>query len=261
MYSPIMAFLCFWLLVAVQQPSGCIATKRSSSRQGTKAIPFKPTEMKGGAGPANALSRRADNPSGSRRPGSRFGSRRTRGSNEVAAASLSAAALQSSAEHSGGKVGMSPRHRQQTLSEVGFLQQQQQQQQQQGGGGEEEEEEQGRKEERAMETDFGDGGDGGAMFDLEDRRKDVDLDEAEASGEMIGKTALEAWTTAAEGGNVYVVRSFVAKTASDRTKFPAMTPHVGVIQSYNGQTGLFRVSYADGDSEDMDADEATNCMV
>ena len=86
-------------------------------------------------------------------------------------------------------------------------------------------------------------------------------DEAEASGEMIGKTALEAWTTAAEGGNVYVVRSFVAKTASDRTKFPAMTPHVGVIQSYNGQTGLFRVSYADGDSEDMDADEATNCMV
>ena len=30
-----------------------------------------------------------------------------------------------------------------------------------------------------METDFGDGGDGGAMFDLEDRRKDVDLDEAE----------------------------------------------------------------------------------
>ena len=152
MYSPIMAFLCFWLLVAVQQPSGCIATKRSSSRQGTKAIPFKPTEMKGGAGPANALSRRADNPSGSRRPGSRFGSRRTRGSNEVAAASLSAAALQSPAEHSGGKVGMSPRHRQQTLSEVGFLQQQQQQQ---GGGGEEEEEEQGRKEERAMETDFG----------------------------------------------------------------------------------------------------------
>ena len=156
---------------------------------------------------------------------------------------------------------MSPRHRQQTLSEVGFLQQQQQQQQQQGGGGEEEEEEQGRKEERAMETDCGDGGDGGAIFDLEDRRKDVDLDEAEASGEMIGKTALEAWTTAAEGGNVYVVRSFVAKTASDRTKFPAMTPHVGVIQSYNGQTGLFRVSYADGDSEDMDADEATNCMV
>ena len=136
MYSPIMAFLCFWLLVAVQQPSGCIATKRSSSRQGTKAIPFKPTEMKGGAGPANALSRRADNPSGSRRPGSRFGSRRTRGSNEVAAASLSAAALQSPAEHSGVKVGMSPRHRQQTLSEVGFLQQQQQQQ---GGGGEEEE--------------------------------------------------------------------------------------------------------------------------
>ena len=87
------------------------------------------------------------------------------------------------------------------------------------------------------------------------------MDEAEASGEMIGKTALEAWTTAAEGGNVYVVRSFVAKTASDRTKFPAMTPHVGVIQSYNGQTGLFRVSYADGDSEDMDADEATNCIV
>ena len=256
MYSPIMAFLCFWLLVAVQQPSGCIATKRTSRRQGTKAIPFKPTEMKGGAGPATTpLSRGADNPSGSR-----FGSRRTRGSNEVAAASLSAAALQSPAEHSGGKVGMSPRHRQQTLSEVGFLQQQQQQQQQ-GGGGEEEEEEQGRKEERAMETDFGDGGDGGAMFDLEDRRKDVDLDEAEASGEMIGKTALEAWTTAAEGGNVYVVRSFVAKTASDRTKFPAMTPHVGVIQSYNGQTGLFRVSYADGDSEDMDADEATNCMV
>ena len=247
--------------MAVQQPSGCIATKRSSSRQGTKAIPFKPTEMKGGAGPATTpLSRGADNPSGSR-----FGSRRTRGRNEVAAAevaaaSLSAAALQSPAEHSGGKVGMSPRHRQQTLSEVGFLQQQQQQQQQ-GGGGEEEEEEQGRKEERAMETDFGDGGDGGAMFDLEDRRKDVDLDEAEASGEMIGKTALEAWTTAAEGGNVYVVRSFVAKTASDRTKFPAMTPHVGVIQSYNGQTGLFRVSYADGDSEDMDADEATNCMV
>ena len=138
MYSPIMAFLCFWLLVAVQQPSGCIATKRSSSRQGTKVIPFKRTEMKGGAGPATTpLSRRADNPSGSR-----FGSRRTRGSNEVAAASLSAATLPSSAEHSGGKAGMSPRHRrQQTLSEVGFLQQQQQQQQQQGGGGEEEDEE------------------------------------------------------------------------------------------------------------------------
>ena len=82
--------------------------------------------MKGGAGPATTpLSRGADNPSGSR-----FGSRRTRGRNEVAAAevaaaSLSAAALQSPAEHSGGKVGMSPRHRQQTLSEVGFLQQQQ----------------------------------------------------------------------------------------------------------------------------------------
>ena len=106
---------------------------------------------------------------------------------------------------------MSPRHRQQTLSEVGFLQQQQQQQQQQGGGGEEEEEEQGRKEERAMETDFGDGGGGGAMFDLQDRPKDMDLDEAEASGETTGKTALEAWTTAAEGGSVYVVRSFVAK--------------------------------------------------
>ena len=103
--------------------------------------------------------------------------------------------------------------------------------------------------------------DGGAMFDLENRSQDMNLDEAEASGEMLGKTALEDWATADRDSNVYVVRSFVAKTASDREKFPAMTPHVGVIKSHDEKAGLFRVSYEDGDSEDMDENEATNCMV
>ena len=43
MYSPCMAFLCFWLLVAVQQPSGCVAMKGTPGRQRRKANPFKPT--------------------------------------------------------------------------------------------------------------------------------------------------------------------------------------------------------------------------
>ena len=245
-----MAFLCFWLLVAVQQPSGCIATKGSPRRQGTKATPFKQTEMKGEVRPATTRATTA------LLAGSRFGARKERATREVTAAALSAAAHPPSDELSGDKAGRAARHRRQlTLSQVGFLQQEE--------GEKEEKEEEGGKGGGAMDIDFGDDGDGGggAMFDLENRSQDMNLDEAEASGEMLGKTALEAWATADRDSNVYVVRSFVAKTASDREKFPAMTPHVGVIKSHDEKAGLFRVSYEDGDSEDMDENEATNCMV
>jgi hypothetical protein len=170
----------------------------------------------------------------------------------VAAASLLAAEPPSSTESSGDKAGRAAYQlRQPILSEVGFPQQQQQEQQQ-----EEQEEE-----EAIDSLDFAGGSDDDAKANMENEAQNMDFDEVEVSEQEAGKTALEAWSSADQHSKIYIVRTFVAKSASDRTKYPAMTPHVGVIQSYDEETGFFSVLYADGDSEDMDEDQATNCMV